>query len=127
MNQTGYLILTNNPRVPELISPGEGHTVIFKECTVRALLAHCQELFLQGGVRLAVDPMSGRHARPFPCLTLVLQSTEEETPAEDWKRLLDYEQLDNGRREEYGQYGQALTEDYRILDRSFVSVVLEGF
>lgn len=120
-----YMILTNNPLVRELIENETKHPLFFIDGTVQAVLSKCEALFLQGGCKLAADPLAGRKARPFPYLTLVLQESDGPADADDWNRIADYAALNSRRLEASKGCSERLKRDYQVLDCSFTKAALK--
>ena len=122
-----YKVITNNPLVKDLVERKTNHEVMFIEGDVQAVISACEMAFQDGGVFLAADPMAGRRARPFSCLTLILEKGEGETPAEHWERIADYSQLNSSRQDQIRKNTDRINEDYRILDCSFTKAALKLF
>lgn len=120
-----YLVVTNNNMTKNLVEKNEHIKLVFLEETVQGVLNYCKTLLENGGVRLAADPMGGRRARPFPCLTIILQETDRETPARDWERIMQYVLLDEKRKETYMGYDEAMRADFEVLDCSLTKSALK--
>lgn len=120
-----YTLLTNNPAVQELIETETTHHLFFVDGSVQAVISKCEALFLQGGYKLAADPLAGRKAHPFPYLTLVLQESSEPADADDWNRIADYSTRNSRRIEESKGFSERLKRDYQALDCSFTKAVLK--
>jgi hypothetical protein len=121
-----YLIVTNNPQIRG-IRLKKNFEIFFMPGKVQEVLSHCSRLLLEDDMMLAADIMGGRRARAFPCLTVFLRKkTGNENNGDDWLRIIDYQMLDEGRRELYLAYDEALNEDFRVLDRSLSETVIKS-
>lgn len=120
-----YLIITNNPLVKELIERKTDYDIKYIEGDVQTVISECEMTFQEKGMLLAADPMAGRRARPFSCLTLILEKGAGKTPAEHWVRIADYSQLNSSRQNQILRNTERINEDYRILDCSLTKVALK--
>ncbi len=119
-----YLIITNNPEVKNLIEKETDYELIFLDGDVQAVVSACETAFLQRGFSLAADPMAGRHARPFSCLTLILEEGGGSTPLEHWERITDYSLLNSKRQDEIRRHTERINQDYQALDCSLTRTAL---
>lgn len=121
-----YLIVTNNPQINE-IRLKDFFKVIFMPGEVKAVLSYCSRLLQEDDMMLVSDIMGGRRARVFPYLTAFLRKkVGNENNERDWFRIIDYQMLDEGRREVYLAYNEEWKEDFMILDRSLSETVIRS-
>lgn len=121
-----YLIVTNNPQINE-IRLKDFFKVIFMPGEVKAVLSYCSRLLQEDDMMLVSDIMGGRRARAFPYLTAFLRKkVGNENNERDWFRIIDYQRLDEGRREVYLAYNEEWKEDFMILDRSLSETVIRS-
>lgn len=119
-----YVILTNNPMTSELVSERTDCELHFIEGSVQEVLSKCEGMFSEGNCYLAVDPMYGRRARPYPYLTIILEKGRN-AELEDWERIADYSALNCRRIEQYINNSERLNEDYKVLDCSLTKTALK--
>lgn len=100
------------------------YELMFLDDDVQAVISACEMKFQNGGMLLAADPLAGRRARPFSCLTLILEKGNGPTPAEHWERIAAYSQLNSSRQDQIKNNTDRINEDYRILDCSFTKTAL---
>lgn len=122
-----YFIITNNPQVKDLITRKTDYELQYIEGDVQAVITACEMTFQNRGMSLAADPMAGRRARPFSCLTVILEKGDGTTPVEHWERIADYSQLNSSRQDQVQRNTDRINEDYRILDCSFTKAALKLF
>ena len=120
-----YIILTNNPKVDDLITNKTNYQLLFIDGTIEDVIEKCEELFFAGKCVLAADPMAGRNARPFPYLTIILQESDGDAGIYDWNKLADFAALHSKRVEESLSCSERIKNDYGILDRSFTEAALK--
>lgn len=120
-----YIVLSNNPKVNELIITRTDYRIIFVEGTVTEVIRKCEELFIAGKYKLAADPLAGRNARPFPYLTIILEKSTSGAETYDWNRLADYSTLHSRRIEDTLACSERIKNDYQVLDWSFTKAALK--
>lgn len=120
-----YVIVSNNPKCGGLVNNKKVYQVTLIDGSVKDVLSKCEELLSTNSYSLAADLMGGRRARPFPFLTAILKIKGGPPTLRDWKRIIDYADLDNQRMSLYSNFDKRMLDDYSTLDYSLTISALQ--
>lgn len=118
-------VLTNNIYVLEYLRNDKSLKVTFIGGSVQKVISACESVLSSGKYKLAADIMSGRRARPFPFVTVILIPSKAGPSYYDWNRVADYSELNNRRVGIYSTYSEDFLADYRTLDLSLTKASLQ--